>query len=86
MTSNSNRVRVRLGTGLIEHAGRAIYPLDLAFGTTADGLRAVLAGELPALAGLLPGALVAADGWILAPDDVVPIGVEVALLLPIAGG
>lgn len=80
-------LRVRLGPSLAEKAGQPVLLVETIEGTplTAADLRVLVARLHPALAPLLPSALVVAGGRVLGPDQPV-VSADVALLPPAAGG
>jgi molybdopterin converting factor subunit 1 len=79
-------VRVRLFARAKELAGRDGIEVDLPAGATVADLRARVAQQVPALAGLVRRCAVALGGEYATDADAVAEGVEAALIPPVSGG
>jgi len=71
---------------LKDRAGTARLALELTEGASIQALKELLAGQYPALAPLLPGALASVDRAFAFDADLVPDGAEVAFFPPVSGG
>ena len=78
--------RVRLFARARDLAGAETLSVDLPAGTTVGELRRRLAGDVPALAGLLERSAVGVNEEYAADDAVIPPGAEVAVIPPVSGG
>lgn len=79
-------IRVGLFAVARELAGRDDVELVVPDGATAADVREALAAEVPALADLLPHALLAVDAAYAGDATVVDEDSEVALIPPVSGG
>jgi molybdopterin converting factor subunit 1 len=79
-------VRVRLFAVARELAGSDAVCLELPEGSTIAQLRARLAAEVPALAGVLPQVLFAVGSEYASDDFPIAAGREVACIPPVSGG
>ncbi len=77
---------VRLFARARDLAGASAVSVDLPEGATVGEMRAALAGQMPALAALLPRCAVAVGGEYAADDRGLRAGEEVAVLPPVSGG
>ena len=80
------RVTVRFFAAARERAKCTTLELELPAGAKVSELSAALVAKLPELGPLMPRLRIAVAEEFAAPDDVVPEGVEVALIPPVAGG
>lgn len=80
------KVNVRLSGKLASTAGRPRLQLELGEGAQVGDLLALLGREQPGLAALLGTAVPVIGGQHVGAAEPLREGVEVALLLPIAGG
>ena len=78
--------RVKLFARARDLAGASEVAVELPGGATVKELRAALAREYPALAGLLERSALAVQDEFAGDSLVVPAGAEVALLPPVSGG
>lgn len=79
-------IRVRLFARARDLAGAEALSVELPPGATVGELRRILAGEAPALAGLLGRSAVGVNEEYAADDAVIPPGAEVAVIPPVSGG
>ncbi len=79
-------VRVLLFAAAREAAGSEAVEVALPSPATVADLRAALAEQVPALAGVLARSAVAVDGRYAAPSQAVAPGAEAALIPPVSGG
>ncbi|MFO0901142.1 MAG: MoaD/ThiS family protein [Pirellulales bacterium] len=79
-------VRVRLFAAPRELVGRPEVTFELPEGSTIADLRVALAGEYPALAGVLPHCRFAAESDFAAESAGLVAGGEVACIPPVSGG
>ncbi len=80
------KVDVRLFAVARDLAGSDLISLELPAGSTVAQLRARLAAEVPALAGVLPHILIAVGSEYVRDDAIIPAGSEVACIPPVSGG
>lgn len=80
------RVRVKLFAVARELAGRSDVEIAVAEGATVADVRQALAGDVPALADVLPHALLAVDAQYADETTVVTEQSELALIPPVSGG
>jgi molybdenum cofactor cytidylyltransferase len=80
------RLCVRLFALAKERAGRSEIDLELASPSRVADLRTALAVRLPALAPLLPMALIAVNEEYAADEDVIVAGATIAVIPPVSGG
>jgi molybdenum cofactor cytidylyltransferase len=80
------RLCVRLFALAKERAGRSEIDLELAIPSRVADLRAALEARLPALAPLLPMALIAVNEEYAADGDVIVPGATIAVIPPVSGG
>ncbi len=78
-------LRVSLFAGMAETVGRRSIEIPWTGGTVAD-VRGTLAALHPALEPLLSRSAVALADRYAAPDEPVPLGVDVAIIPPVSGG
>ncbi len=79
-------VHVRLFARARDLAGADMLRVELPDGATVADLRRRLAAEYPALSSLLERSALAVENEFAADTQVLPAGVEVALLPPVSGG
>jgi molybdenum cofactor cytidylyltransferase len=84
--SSGFRVHVRLFALAKDRAGCSELAIDLKRGATVRDLRAALALQVPALAPLLPTALIAVDEEYAGDDSAVSPGSRLAIIPPVSGG
>jgi molybdenum cofactor cytidylyltransferase len=84
--SQNMRVQVRLFALARERAGCSLIDLDLAPGSQVASLRAALSRQFPALAPLLPNALIAINEDYATDDAPILPGSRVAVIPPVSGG
>jgi molybdopterin converting factor subunit 1 len=80
------KCEIKLFAAARQFAGTDHVTLELAEGATVAHLRAALSEAQPALAALLPAALIAIDTRYAGNTDLVPAGAEIALIPPVSGG
>lgn len=80
------RVTVRFFAAARERAKVSTLELELPAGVRVSELSAALIAKIPELGPLMPKLRIAVAEEFAAPDDVIPEGVEVALIPPVAGG
>jgi molybdopterin converting factor subunit 1 len=80
------KIRVVAFATAAEALGETRSALDVAPGTSAGALRALLAARWPALAPRLATLALAVDGELAGDDRLLAEGCEVALLPPVSGG
>lgn len=80
------RMQVRLSAGLAHAAGLPRVWVELPPQATVAMLHGQLGAAYPGLQDLLPAAVTLVGDRVLGPDEELPDGVEVAILLPAAGG
>ncbi|PZN04588.1 MoaD/ThiS family protein [Thermaerobacter composti] len=78
--------RVRLGPDLARAAGVPVAVVEAPMETTVEQILLRLGEDYPALREALSTALLVAGGRVLGRREVVPAGVDLALLQPMAGG
>ena len=79
-------IDVRLFALIRERIGAELLTLTLRPGTTIRDLRQRIAGEHPAVNDILARCAFAIGGVVASDSDVIPNGVEVAVLPPVSGG
>jgi molybdenum cofactor cytidylyltransferase len=79
-------VTVRLFAMAKERAGRSELKIELAPGATVADLRTALADRLPALAPLMPSALIAVDEEYASEGTPITPGSRLAMIPPVSGG
>ena len=79
-------VTVRLFALAKERAGRSELTIELAPGSTVADLRTALADRLPALAPLMPSALIAVDEEYASEGTPISPGSRLAMIPPVSGG
>ncbi len=69
-----------------ERAGQSELTIDLAHGSTVSDVRKALADRLPALAPLIPTALIAVNEEYAGDGTPIAPGSRLAMILPVSGG
>jgi molybdopterin converting factor subunit 1 len=77
---------VKLFAAARQFAGTEAVTLDLPEGSTVAELRAALVVEHPALAELMPSAMIAINTAYAGNSEIVPTEAEVAVIPPVSGG
>lgn len=80
------KITIRFFAAARERAKRTTLELELPAGSKVSDLTATLIAKIPELAPLLPKLRIAVAEEFAGPDEVIPEGVEVALIPPVAGG
>jgi molybdopterin converting factor subunit 1 len=80
------KVSIRLFAVARELAGRDFVALEVPVGTTIGQMRALLAAEIPELAGVLPHVLFAIGSDYAGNDDPLSDGSQIACIPPVSGG
>ena len=80
------RVTIRFFAAARERAKVSTLELELPAGVRVSELSAALIAKIPELGPLMPKLRIAVAEEFAGPDDVIPEGVEVALIPPVAGG
>jgi molybdopterin converting factor subunit 1 len=80
------KVNIRLFAVAKELAGSDMISVELPEGSSVAKLRAKLAQDMPALAGVLPHILFAVGSEYARDDVIIPSGSEVACIPPVSGG
>ena len=79
-------MRVMLFAAARAQAGVSSIELAVPDGVRVEALLRAVGEHVPALVNLLPKLRVAVNQEFAANDDVIPVGAEVALIPPVAGG
>ena len=79
-------MRVLLFAAARAQAGAATVDISVPDGARVDALLRAVGEQVPALAALLPKLRVAVNQEFAGAADVIPVGAEVALIPPVAGG
>ena len=80
------KITIRFFAAARERAKRTTLELELPAGSKVSDLAATHIAKIPELAPLLPKLRIAVAEEFAGPDEVIPEGVEVALIPPVAGG
>lgn len=80
------RIQIKYFAIIRERLGRSDERKDVASGSTAGDVLALIAGDAPVLAGLMPAVMVMVNQEYAARDQVLHDGDELALIPPVSGG